>query len=210
MRRSTDPDAAVPLPLLDELGRPARLCNARGAELPHAHAKAEASVAVPAPIDAEREANSVLVEPGDAAPTLVRIPASKTESRAPAAPCVPVELYVGIDVHYVAVPTTTVNIGVRPPRIATLVRAESLSDLVAAVAANTQTWGGSYNPIIAVGGSPEAAVDEVALFRADLLTVLGEATLAQTAALDQLQHLEYRRLMRDPFQRHGDVSTGIE
>ena len=111
---------------------------------------------------------------------------------------------VGFVVHHVAVRTTTVNIGFRPPRIATLVRAESLSDLAEAAMANTQTWGGIYNPIIAVGDSPEAAVDEIDVFRADLVTVLGEATPAQAAVLEATQHLAYARLMRKPFEQHGD------
>jgi hypothetical protein len=115
-----------------------------------------------------------------------------------------IQLYVCVGVHHVIVPTTTVNIGFRPPRIATLVRVGSLSDLVEAVAANTQTWGGIYNPIIAVGDTPEAAVDEVTMFRADLVTVVEEATLDQTAVLDATRHLEYRRLMRGPFEQHGD------
>ena len=98
-------------------------------------------------------------------------------------------------------PTTSVNIGFRPPRIATLVRRGSVSDIAAAAAANTHVWGGIYNPIVAVDDDVEAATDELRLFRPDLVTVIGEPSPTQSAVLGRMRHLVGPVLTRDPFEQ---------
>jgi hypothetical protein len=95
-------------------------------------------------------------------------------------------------------PTTTINIGFRPPRNATLIDADNLSSLAAAAAANTQTSGGIYNPIVAVR-DVTSAVDEVEAFVPDLVTVIGDPSPEQAAVLDAFSHRSAPRLsMRGP------------
>ncbi len=100
-----------------------------------------------------------------------------------------------------AVATTTVNIGFRPPRIATLVRAGSLDDLIEAAQASSHTWGGVFNPMVAVGTDSDVAIQEIREFQVDLVTVIGTPTAAQQAVLDATQHLEYRPMLRAPFEQ---------
>ena len=108
-------------------------------------------------------------------------------------------------------PTTSVNIGFRPPRVATLVRPDSPSEIAETAAANTHLWGGHYNPIIAVGDDVDAAVDKLQLFRPDLVTVIGEPTGEQSAVLASMQHLAAPALAHpgEPFKATVDLDRTV-
>ena len=80
-------------------------------------------------------------------------------------------------------------------------RHDSLSDVVEAAAANTHVWGGLRNPIVAVGDDVTAAIDELRLFRPDLVTVIGEATAAQSAVLGSMRYLDSPALVGEPFEQ---------
>src|SRR4051812_4094173 len=96
-------------------------------------------------------------------------------------------------------PTTSVNVRFRPPRILTLVRPDNLQDVVEAARANTHIWGGIFNPVLEVR-DVDAAVAAADFYLADLVTTLGPAAPEQQAVMDQLGHLRPPIMGRDPFE----------
>ena len=96
-------------------------------------------------------------------------------------------------------PTTSINVGFRPPRVLTLVRPDSLQDVVEAARANTHLWGGIHNPVLEVRGIDET-VAAAEFYLADLVTTIRPPTHDQQSVMDRLGHLRAPAITRDPFE----------
>jgi len=100
-------------------------------------------------------------------------------------------------------PTPSINVGFRPPRILTLVRPENLEDVVESARANTHIWGGIRNPILEVRDVDEA-VAAADFYLADLVTTLRPPTAEQQSVIERLGYLRAPPLAGDPFVPEGD------
>lgn len=99
-------------------------------------------------------------------------------------------------------PTTSINVGFRPPRILTLIRPENLEDVVESARANTHVWGGIRNPILEVRDVNEA-VAAADFYLADLVTTLRPPTAEQQSVIERLRYLRAPPLAGDPFVPDG-------